>query len=256
MDQNNSNSINEHQKSTVNSFNPNGKPRNKNLAVPNRPRRDDSKFFQDTFPDSELGKVLKGLVVEFLIKQEHRMGWARKSACDDSELLLHPNETVASHMWGVAKLIMVLSQTNKFQEEMPHFQVLEAIKMALIHDVAELVTGDYTPVDSITIEEKHEKERKAMIDILGCFPKQINKSLSDTYAAYEKRDSIEAKFVKDCDKLDFIITAFILERQGFSGFEEFYDNTKSYGFKTKIAGEIADLLIMKRNELYEKNLLF
>lgn len=233
-------------------FHPNGKY---NLVL-ERVKRNDSAFFKDVFPDNEIGKTLKGLLIEYLIKQEHRYGWARKSACSDLKLTEYPVETVASHMWGVTQLIMVASRTKSFQDELPNFDKLKALEMANMHDVAELVTGDFTPIDNISKEEKHKLETDAMNKILSSFPPEIGRSLNNIYDNYENRTCIESKFVKDCDKLDFILTAFMLERQGFGGFSEFYSNTIATGFYTKVAREMAETLERTRNELVETDSLY
>ena len=36
------------------------------------------------------------------------------------------------------------------------------VRMALIHDMAECIVGDITPLDGIPLEEKHEMEVNAM----------------------------------------------------------------------------------------------
>lgn len=221
-----------------------------------RPKRNDKHVFENVFPENDLGKILRGLLIEFLIKQEPRIGWARKSACDERALFEHPIETVASHQWGVAKLIMVLTREPRFRQELPRFDTVKAYEMALIHDVAELKTGDITPADGVSAAEKHKAESEAMKEILGSFPNYICQSLSEIYDRYENRDCLESKFVKDCDKLDFMINAFLLERQGFSGFAEFYSNTIAGGFSTRIALDLAKLLIQTRDLLEERNELF
>lgn len=219
-----------------------------------RPIRDDRPFEMDVFPDTIEGRLLKGLTRSYLIKQEPRMGWARKSACDEQVLLAHPCETVASHQWGVTWLIMTISKTADFREELPNFDVASAYEMASEHDVAELVTGDITPVDGITNEEKHRLESKAMTSILGYYPQEVTEQLTKVYNRYEERQCVESKFVKDCDRLDFMITAFVLERQKFRGFEEFYPNSNK-DFFTKIAQRLANELIATRARLIENNSL-
>lgn len=222
-----------------------------------RPNRSDDNVFQDVFPNSDVGKLLQGLTVMYLIKQEHRMGWARKSACDDTTPLTHPNETVASHQWGVATLVMTISRELKFQQELPNFDILKAIEMALIHDVPELVTGDITPVDGVSPEEKHKRERAAIKFILSRFSEHVGQSLEHVYDNYESRQCIESKFVKDCDKLDFLIQAFLLERQGFTNFSEFYTNVIIHeDFFTNIANDLAQTLVKTRNELFEQGQLY
>lgn len=232
---------------------PNGKSIRVGLS---RPKRNDEAIFEDIFPDNSDGKLLKALLVVYLTKQEYRMGWARKSACDEPYLHEHSNETVAAHQWGVAKLIMTLCREPKFQEELPTFDRLKAIEMALIHDVPELITGDITPVDGISVDEKHALESEAMNRIVACYPEETGSSIQALYNTYEARVCRESSFVKDCDKLDFMLNAFLLERQGFSGFSEFYPNTKALGFSTRIVTDLAELLTSTRNNLYERNVLY
>lgn len=243
----------------------NGKQENHLSSHPNgkliilglkRPQRNDKQVFENVFPENDLGRILRGLLIEFLIKQEPRIGWARKSACDERTLTEHPIETVASHQWGVAKLIMVLTREPRFHLELPKFDTVKAYEMAIIHDVAELKTGDITPADGVSVAEKHKAESEAMKEILGSFPNYISQSLTEVYDRYENRACPESKFVKDCDKLDFMINAFLLERQGFSGFAEFYSNTIAGGFSTRIALDLARVLVQTRNLLEERQELF
>lgn len=221
-----------------------------------RPERDDRPFEEvGVFPDTTEGRLLNGTARAFLIKQEPRLGWARKGACDEKYLMAHPCEIVASHMWGVAWLTMVISKTEEFKKEIPNFDRASAYEMAMQHDLAELVTGDITPVDGIPPEEKHRLEMEAMTSILSYHPKDVANQLHANYARYEKRQCIESKLVKDCDRLDFMITAFVLERQGFRGFTEFYENSNK-DFTTKIGSNLANLLIETRNKLAEQSKLY
>lgn len=235
---------------------PNGKPV---IAELQRPMRfNDELLFEndDSMPDTVFGKVLKGLLIEFLSKQEHRIGWARKSACDDISLMPHPNESVAAHMWGVGRIIEVLTCLEEFAEDHKEFDFAKAKMMASMHDVPELITGDITPVDGISELEKHRRERKAMEKIFSYYPSSIRDQFRQVYNDYESRQCAESKFVKDCDKLDFIIYALLLERQGFSGFEEFYTNSVKNPFFTKTAKNLADTVIEYREELKKRNLLY
>ncbi len=71
------------------------------------------------------------------------------------------------------------------------------LKMALVHDVTETRTGD---VNWVSRRYNDRKEDQAIQDALA------GTSLTEyeeVYAAYERRDTIEAKLVKDADTLDF-----------------------------------------------------
>lgn len=235
---------------------PNGQPIRSGREL-RRPAKKGTFFIaKGIFPDNTYGNLLSGLVTSFLIKQEHRLGWARKSACDDPVLLPHPCEVVAAHQWGVAWLVSTISKLEEFKKELPTFDCVKALDMAMLHDQAEIETGDITPVDGISPEQKHKLELSAMSALCELYPKDVQNHMSRTYATYEDRKCSESKFVKDCDKLDFIITAFLLERQGFKSFEEFYPNSVTNGFSTEVATKIAETLITTRNKLFESNQLY
>lgn len=237
---------------------PNGQPIVGHLKRPAEERAADYKSLieDDVEPSDTLGRILKSLLTQYLIKQEHRIGWAMRSACDDKVLHPHPNESVAAHQWGVAYLVVVLSRTQQFKEELPGFDALKALEMALLHDVPEAKVGDITPRCGISPEVKHELEREAFSEMFGPMPESLNKDMHSIYEMYEERQCAESKFVKDCDKLDFILTSFLLERQGFTGFSEFYTNSVKEGFSTKLAEDFAEAITKKRAKLLEKNMLF
>lgn len=235
---------------------PNGKPVITGLKRPIRST--DEVFFatDDSMPNTVYGEVLRGLLISFLTKQEHRIGWVRKSASDDTSTMAYPNESVSAHMWGVGYIIDVLSLMKEFSEDHKDFNRDKAKMMASIHDMPELITGDITPVDGISEEEKHRLEREALEKILSFYPESVGNKLRNVYNDYESRQCNESKFVKDCDRLDFMINALVVEREGFSGFAEFYTNSVKEPFSTKIAKNLADTVIEYREQLKKKNMLY
>ena len=59
------------------------------------------------------------------------------------------------------------------------------IKMALLHDLAESITGDLTP-DKIPKKSKREKENLAMKQILSNIPNKISKSYYKIWDEYQR----------------------------------------------------------------------
>lgn len=79
------------------------------------------------------------------LKKIKRAGWIRHCI---------PNpETVADHSFRTAFIAMILGDILKLD-------TAKLMRMALIHDIAEIVTGDITPDNNITNKEKQEKEKK------------------------------------------------------------------------------------------------
>ena len=78
--------------------------------------------------------------------------------------------------------------------------------MALLHDLAESITGDLTP-DKISKKNKHEKENLAMKQILSDLPNRISKSYYKIWDDYQRASSEEAKLVHEIDKLEMVFQA-------------------------------------------------
>ena len=102
---------------------------------------------------------------------------------------------------------------------------LKVYKMILVHELCEVDTGDFTPYDKITHEEKYSLERKCMIRIAKeCDMPEI----IELWEEFEANNSPEAKFVKKLDKLDAVMQSKIYANQSNneSLFDEFYTYSK------------------------------
>ena len=91
-----------------------------------------------------------------MLKTVKRTGWLRY-------LPAEVVESVSDHSCRAAMISLLLIEN-------PNLNVSRCIKMALIHDLAESIVGDFTPSCKISKEEKYVKELEAM--------KEITKELS------------------------------------------------------------------------------
>src|SRR5690554_257736 len=81
------------------------------------------------------------------LKSIRRAGWVSKVKIKDPE-------SVADHSFSMCAIAMLLSDVLGFDTR-------KAMKMVILHDLAESVVGDYMPGD-IAVEEKLAQEKKAM----------------------------------------------------------------------------------------------
>lgn len=218
------------------------------------PSRNEDVFLDRVLPRDPIGDLIHNILPLYALKTCQRTGWLKKGACSDPGLF--PNESVASHAHAVSVLISIICEHPIFKEEVGQFDEGKAKDMALFHDTAEAIVGDITPTDGISAEDKHRMEHEASLRLYGHFEENIKNKLNRIYREYEQRVSIESKMVKDCDKLDFILQAFVNERLGFSGFDEFYPNSTKSGYSTKICAEMSKTLIETRNKLKESGKLY
>lgn len=82
--------------------------------------------------------------------------------------------------------------------------------MALVHDMAEALVGDITPVDQISKEEKNRREAQTMDyiceNLLGKVHGGENgASIRKIWQEYEDSQSLESHFVHDVDKVELIL---------------------------------------------------
>lgn len=94
------------------------------------------------------------------------------------------------HTYRLIWLALIISRMEKQGDENT------IIKMALVHDVAETRTSDLSYVQKVYVKAD---EHKAADDM---FKDTIVADYRKIIEAYENRDSIESKIVKDADNLD------------------------------------------------------
>ncbi|XP_014240065.2 HD domain-containing protein 2 [Cimex lectularius] len=145
------------------------------------------------------------------LKHLKRTGWVLRNVKDP--------ETVASHMYRMAMMTFLL--------EDPNLDRVKCLEMSLVHDLAESIVGDFTPVCDITPEKKHEIEMNAMEKISNIVGKRGD-HLLNLFTEYEDQTTEEAKFVKELDRLDMILQAFEYEKaENDAGrLQEFFDSTQ------------------------------
>lgn len=88
--------------------------------------------------------------------------------------------------------------------------VAHCTKMALVHDMAESLVGDITPVDGVEKEEKARREAETMAflcrGLLGGYGDGAQgESMRDIFLEYEEGETLESKFVHDIDKIELLL---------------------------------------------------
>lgn len=118
-------------------------------------------------------------------------------------------ENDAEHTWSVVLLCMLLG--NKVKEELKvDLNIERMLKMAIIHDIAEVLTGDTKTWDISARVSKDEKERKAVEEIFGKLPKDLRDEFLSLWNECEEKQTIEAKIVKSLDRLEPVLHRVLL----------------------------------------------
>jgi putative hydrolase of HD superfamily len=129
-------------------------------------------------------------------------------------------ESVSEHTLHLALLVWFLAG------EEPDLDRARAVELALMHDLAELRIGDLprTATTYLPADVKHAAERRAAADILApADPRAIA-----LYEEYEEGATVEARFVRACDKLQLMIKVTVYESWGHRGLAEFWGNPANF----------------------------
>lgn len=135
------------------------------------------------------------------LKAIHRQGWKDKLGMTNPE-------SVADHCYSMAVMAMVLSDLKKFDTG-------KIVKMSLLHDLAETVTGDLVPGQK-SKSQKANLEGKAIKKILRNVAKPQKDEYLKIWQEYQENKSRESRFLHQIDKLEMAFQANDYMNLGFS----------------------------------------
>ena len=108
------------------------------------------------------------------------------------------HESVAEHSWRTAVMALLLA------DEFPDVNIEKVVKMCLIHDFGEAVTGDI-PAFLKTAQDK-VKEDIAVSDLLELLPANLASGFAELFDEISSLDTPEAKLFKALDNLEALIS--------------------------------------------------
>ncbi|KAJ5699427.1 hypothetical protein N7536_002440 [Penicillium majusculum] len=148
------------------------------------------------------------------LKTTKRAGWCRFG--------IENGESISDHMYRMSIMTMMAPPSVAEKINIPR-----CIKMALIHDMAEALVGDITPVDPVSKPEKARREASVMdyltTTLLAKVPGGVvsGKEIKEIFEEYEANTSEEAIFVHDIDKVELLLQMVEYERSSGVDLTEF-----------------------------------
>ena len=129
-------------------------------------------------------------------------------------------ESVAEHGFHLAVLIWALAP------RVPGLDLGRALGLALIHDLPEIRIGDLprTAGRYLPAGAKATAETAALAELLAPLGDRGPK----LFAEFEAGETLEARLVRACDKLQLMIKVFVYERWGATGLGEFWANELNF----------------------------
>ena len=125
-------------------------------------------------------------------------------------------------MYRMSVMTMLAPPSLAAQINIPH-----CMKMALIHDMAESLVGDITPLDKVSKAEKARREAQSMDYIsktlLAGVPGGMlaGQEILKVFQEYEENKTLEARFVHDVDKIELLLQMVEYERVNETDLSEF-----------------------------------
>lgn len=137
-----------------------------------------------------------------------RMGYALRGVADP--------ESVSEHSFHLAFMVWALAADE------PEVETLRAVELALLHDLAEVRTGDLPRTVSHHLADGAKKslERAVAADLLTPLGAPALARVDE----YQAAASPEARFVKACDELQVRIKALAYAGAGARGLADFWDD--------------------------------
>jgi len=166
--------------------------------------------------------ILKVLSAAGRLKQIPRTGWVTKVGVKDAE-------SVADHTFRVSLATMILS-------DLLNLNTVKAVRIALIHDLAESYIGDLTPEQVNEGLNKSSLEEEAMLRLLKNLPEPIQHLYIEAWREWVNGESSEATLVREVDAFEMALQAEEYARSGF-------DQSKLAEFKRSASERIKSGLV-------------
>jgi len=141
-------------------------------------------------------------------------------------------ESTAEHTWRLCLLAIT------FQDLLAPLNFERVLKLCIVHDLGEAISGDIPATMQAIDADKSEGERRDLILLSNALPSHVQTDLLALWEEYEAAATPEAKVVKALDKIETIIQ----HNQGANPPDFDYEFNIQYGNKyTSVHPVIAEL---------------
>ena len=138
------------------------------------------------------------------LKTTKREGWRRFG--------ISQGESIGDHMYRMAIITLLCPPSLS-----PKLDLGRCTRMALVHDMAEALVGDITPMDNVPKVEKSRREAETMDYICDGLLGKVGggmqaEEIKKVWWEYENDETLEAHFVHDVDKMELLLQMVEYER--------------------------------------------
>ena len=179
--------------------------------------------------------------MEFIIEVDKLKDIIRQTNLTNGER----KENDAEHSWHLALMAVFLSEYAKEPVD-----VLQVIKMVLIHDLVEIDAGDTYLYDEAGNGTKAAREQKAAERIFNILPGDQAEELFQLWQEFENRKTPESKFANTLDRIQPVLLNDATEGRAWREHDVCIDQNMS---KNEYTSQGSDVLWAFIQEVFEKN---
>lgn len=107
------------------------------------------------------------------------------------------HESVAEHSWRLALMALLM------KDQIPGVDMDKVLRMCLIHDLGEAITGDIPSFEKTDANER--TEAKAIDGLVASLPHPLSGELAALFAEMESKETPEARVFKALDRMEAVL---------------------------------------------------
>lgn len=150
--------------------------------------------------NSNFHDLIRFFQVTGRLKRTPRSGWV--------EVGIPQPESVADHLFRTAILCMIYADLEDLNQ-------LKLLRMALIHDLPEAITGDLTPSKKTKVSK--DREDTVINQLLNLLPIKLREKYLIDWKEYQEGKTRDAKAVRQLEKLEMALQAIEYKPAGLTG---------------------------------------
>ncbi|MFK0683609.1 HD domain-containing protein [Ochrobactrum sp. BD67] len=108
-------------------------------------------------------------------------------------------ESTAEHSWRLCLLVSL------FDRELGDCDRLKLIKMCIVHDLGEAISGDVPAIHQSADDGRAARERADLLTLCAPLPDDLRNEIMELWADYNEGNSPEAIYAKGFDKLETML---------------------------------------------------
>ncbi|MET1414911.1 HD domain-containing protein [Roseibium sp. HPY-6] len=128
-------------------------------------------------------------------------------------------ESTAEHSWRLSLMVLL------FERELAGIDLLKLVKLCVIHDLGEAISGDVPAPLQQEGDDREERERRDFLILCRELPEDLGADMLALWDEYAQAETPEACLAKAFDKLETILQHQLMPPQSV----EFHEFNMTYG---------------------------